>query len=559
MERVCRVTTVGGRLRAVDAFGDEALDVAGLPGEGSWVAVREDGTYWTLARAGTRLAELVALVSRAGIRAVQGSEAEAEARAVGEDLALDTLADFRHLPLVPIDEVTSRDLDQAVAVERRGEGWVVWYALADAAWFVRPGSMLYEESIARGSTYYLPGLVVPMLPRVLSEGRISLNAGEDRRAMLFELTLDATGRCVDRAIHRARIHCRHKLDFRSVQAFLEGAEVTWDDDVQASLRLLPEVGRRRMELAEERGVVRYRRTEVDVHLEGLRFVALDGPRNDVERYNEQISLLTNVQGALFLLEDADRHPDVEPIYRVHEAPSASRMEELRDLTVAVARDRGLDPSIWVWDPASRPLAAYLEQLPQGPVAQAVHRQAMIVNRPSHFAAVPGLHFGVGADVYGRFTAPMREVVGVYLHHEVWEKLGVVGPLQNHGPEVRDRVVESSNAARELQRKLNRDVNRLVLDDLFASDLAAGRDAREGVVLGLTPSRVHVQLVEPRIDVKVYTAHIERDLGTSLELVDGVVLRGPDGAAVWRLGDRVRVVVVERDDRRDRWNLALRSV
>lgn len=555
MPQVCLVKTIGGRARAVLGGNGAAVDVAGLPPEGSWIDLREDGSYELLAPAGSRQTDLVELVVREGVDPVQDPEVLREAEHVARDLGLDDLADFRHLPLVPIDEVTSRDLDQAVAIERRGEGYVVWYALADAAWFVRPGSALYEASLERGATYYLPGLVVPMLPRLLSEDRISLNAGVDRRAMLFELTLAADGRCVDRAIHRARIRCRHKLDFGGVQRFLDGAEVEWDADVQASLRLLREVGERRIQLADERGVVRYRRTEVDVHLTGLRFIAIDGPRSEVERYNEQISLLTNVQGALFLREDAEEHPEVQPIYRVHEAPSETRFRELVHLTRAFARVHGLPEEVWVWDPQRRPLADYLDDLPPGPQARAIHRQAMVVNRPSHFASEPGRHFGVGADVYGRFTAPMREVVGIYLHHEVWEKLGQA--QVGHDEALRDRVVDVSNRARERQRLFNREVNRMVLDDLLAADLAAGGPGREGVVLGLTPSRLHVQLDEPRVDVKVYVRHLEQACGETFQLEDGVVMAG--GTTRFRLGDRVRVQVLGEDAGRDRWELTLHPV
>lgn len=550
MQVVCEVKSIGGRLRAVDGDG-RAFDVAGLPDEGAWIELRGDGGYRLLAGAGSRLADLIGLVVGHGVSPIQDDVVDEEANRVAGDLALDELPDFRHLPLVPIDETTSRDLDQAVAIEPRGDGWVVWYALADAAWFVRPGSALYAASLERGATTYLPGLVVPMLPRILSEDRISLNAGVDRRAMLFELTLDADGRCIERAIHRARIHCRHKLDFGSVQRFLDGEMVNWYADVQASLRRLAEVGRARMKLAEDRGVVQYRRTEVDVHLHGLVFVALEGPRNDVERYNEQISLLTNVQGALFLLE-RETDPRVQPIYRVHEAPSETRYQELHALTVALARVHDL-PDDWIWN-EEEPLAEYLARLPRNPIGRAVHRQAMIVNRPSHFASTPGAHFGIGADVYGRFTAPMREVVGVYLHHEVWAALALTDSGQDG--DLRKRVVDVSNAARERQRRLNREVNRMVLDDLFSTDPSATFD---GVVLGMTPSRVHVQLDEPRVDVKVYVTHLEGAWRADLQVVDGVALVDGSGGMWVRLGEPVQVEVLGRDARSDRWELGIRPV
>ncbi|MCB9676153.1 MAG: RNB domain-containing ribonuclease [Alphaproteobacteria bacterium] len=558
MERYGVVARVGKGRRVVDAFGDRAAMTGEVEqAEGTWVTVDGGAVTGTLAEAGSGLAELYAIAAKAGLSPLHSDEARAEAAALAASPGIDdaTLVDLTHLPLVTIDEVSSRDLDQAVCIERDRDGFVVWYALADASWYVRPGMALYREAVERGSSYYLPGLVLPMLPKVLSEDVVSLNAGVDRRAMVFELRLDAEGRAVERRIHRARVHSRHKLAFDWVQAFLEGGEVDWDADVQASLRLLPEVGERRIVLAEERNVVRYRRAEVEVRLEGLRFVALDEPRNDVERYNEQISLLTNIEGARFLLEGDTEDDAVEPIYRVHEAPGDERFEELRRATIEIARLHGLDPDLWVWRPEREGLNAYLDRLPHDYVGQAIHRQAMIANRPSHFASMPGLHYGVGADVYGRFTAPMREIVGIFLHNEAWEKIAghaLVPEALTRG--LRQRVIDASNEARERQRQFDRDANRLVLDHLFE-----GQDARTypATVLGITATRIHVQLDSPKIDVKVYVPHVERAWGDSLVLAPGGAgLLDAAGRCRLRLGDRVQVHVVRRDTKRDRWELAL---
>jgi exoribonuclease R len=100
------------------------------------------------------------------------------------------LADQTARAFVTVDGEGTRDLDQALHVEAHGEGFVVRYAIADASWFVRPGSALFSEALRRGASYYLPGLSAPMLPRELSEGLVSLNPGVDRRAIVFEMHVD---------------------------------------------------------------------------------------------------------------------------------------------------------------------------------------------------------------------------------------------------------------------------------------------------------------------------------------------------------------------------------
>lgn len=495
-------------------------------------------------------AALVDILSDHGLQQGHPADVEDEAQALAASPFLDdpTLDELRDVPFVTIDERTSLDLDQAVAVEATDDGFRLWYAIADAAWFVRPGTRLFDEALRRGASYYLPGLVIPMLPRVLSEDVVSLNPQVDRRALVFELTLGADGRCVGRRLRRGRVRSRAKLSYDGVQAWLDGAappEVPLSADVQRSLRLLHELGEARLRLAEERDVVRYRRTELDVGLDGARFVAVRDLRNDVERHGEQVSLLCNVEGARFLLDGGD---DVRPIYRTHDAPLPERLAELSHLIDAIADLHGL-PDRWRWHPGDS-LAAYLASLPvRGPrerIARAIHRQAVIANRGASFSADPGPHHGVGADVYARLTAPMREIVGVYLHGEVWHRLGLQ-PSMVDGP-LRDEVIARSNQARSVQSALDRVANRLVLDQLFDE---APR-ARHATIMGLTRTRVHLQLDEPPIDAKAYVAHLA-DLTTR---DDGAALVRSDGTVAHRVGDEVAISVEGRDARSDRWRLAV---
>ena len=114
--------------------------------------------------------------------------------AASASAALPDLPDRRDVELLTIDPPGSRDLDQALHLERRGAGFRVHYAIADVASFVTPGGALDAEAHARGQTIYLPGEKVPLHPPVLSEGAASLLPGQDRPAFLWTLDLDGDGR-----------------------------------------------------------------------------------------------------------------------------------------------------------------------------------------------------------------------------------------------------------------------------------------------------------------------------------------------------------------------------
>lgn len=478
------------------------------------------------------------------------------------------LVDRTAWPFVTVDAATSRDLDQALFLAREGDGYLVAYAIADAAFYVRPGSALFAEALKRAASYYLPGFSVPMLPRALSEGLVSLNPDGPRRALLFLHRLDARGQLLDTRLERARVRSHGKLAFADVQRLVDApaSSPLAGAPYEESLHLLREVGRLRMALAAERGLVRYRREEVQVHLdgEGLSFAVMEAVRDEVELWNEQLSLLCNAEGGRLLREHPS--PALQPIYRVQEGPDPARLAQLARLTERVAALHQLPSTPWQWDGAATPLAEYLARLPVPPpgttedrVARALARQAVMVNLRSEYSTEPGRHAGVGAEPYARFSAPMREVVGVFLHKEMVELLSG-GPGDAAADQaLRGQVVEAANRARATQRRVQDLANEVVLDRLFAPEVQrppAQRTRFAGTVMGLTSAKVHVRLDAPPLDVKLYLYDLARAFdGAWLEVAEeGAVLRKKGGAPVLLLGQAVTLVVDRRDPKTKRWVL-----
>lgn len=131
------------------------------------------------------------------------------------------LVDRTALPFVTIDGEHSKDLDQALLVDREGPGFIVAYAIADASFYVRPGSALLAEAMKQGRELLLPGFSVPMLPRPLSEGLVSLNPDGARRAIIFFHHLDAHGELTHTRLERARVKSHAKLAWGDVQKLVD--------------------------------------------------------------------------------------------------------------------------------------------------------------------------------------------------------------------------------------------------------------------------------------------------------------------------------------------------
>ena len=546
---------------------DKALPVGAIvrvpasPAEGTEVLAAPD----------TARARLYRILARNGVDPIHPGPVLAEAAAFQGAPGIDdpNLVDRCDLPFVTIDNEDSRDLDQALCVERLGEGYRVFYALADAAHFVRPGSALIEEALERGTSYYLPSLCVPMLPPVLSEDLVSLNAEVERRALLFVLDLDAEGRSTRTALERARIRSRAKLSYPGVQDYHDAPQghALSGQDFTESLDLLRVVGELRITLSRARGVVEYNRSELSLSLEadGARFKVGVRERNEVERWNEQISLLCNMEGAE-LLERGAALEHVQAVFRVHPAPLHRRLDELEGIIRALVEHRGL-PQDWRWQRESEELADYLNRLEaldsEPRVVATIRRQIRYANRASTFQADVGRHHALGVDGYARFSAPMREVVGIFTHKEGLERLGLAAPGEDAADEaLRERAINAANAAKKRQNVMTKAAVGLAIEQLLRDELDLSpedRPVRTGAVFGLRSSKLYVALDDFPIELKVYRDDLEAAYGCRYTLNSAQSCLGPvEGgeAPAFGLGDEIRLRTKDYDPERRRWTFEI---
>ena len=207
--------------------------------------------------------------------------------------------DRTDLELVTLDPPGSKDLDQALHIAPGPDGgFVVSYAIADVAAFVRPGDPVDAEAHRRGATRYAPDRRTPLHPPVLSEGAASLLPDQVRPALLWTITLDARGATTDAEVVRARVRSREQLTYAQAQAELDDPGPTGP---RPTLALLARVGPLRQQRERERGGVSLDIPEQEVvpgeHGWSLAYRA----PLPVEGWNAQISLLTGMAAAHLML------------------------------------------------------------------------------------------------------------------------------------------------------------------------------------------------------------------------------------------------------------------
>ncbi|MCW0214211.1 MAG: RNB domain-containing ribonuclease [Pseudonocardia sp.] len=307
--------------------------------------------------------------------------------------------DATDVELVTIDPPGSKDLDQAVGIERTPTGFVVHYAIADLGAVVESGGVLDAEVRRRGQTFYLPDGSVPLHPPVLSEGAASLLPDGDRPAVLWRITLDEAGETQDVQVGRAMVRSHAQLDYAGVQADVDAGR-----PLPAALAALPELGPRRRALAVARGAVELELPEQEIVRIGDGWTVEVRRRTAVEDWNAEISLLTGMSAARMMLDAG------VGLLRTLPAPDPTDIEALRRTALGL----GI-----AWPDGATPAAvlAGLRSAEGSPHVLALRRAATSLLRGAAYTWFgpgqappedPG-HGGIGAP-YAHVTAPLRRLV-----------------------------------------------------------------------------------------------------------------------------------------------------
>lgn len=412
--------------------------------------------------------------------------------------------DASDIPFVTIDPAGSRDLDQAVHISRDGDGYLVRYAIADVASFVRPGSALDEETQRRGETLYFPDARVPLHPPVLSEGAASLLPGQLRPAVLWQITLDSAGRPTHVDVRRARVRSTAQLDYAVVQRGLESG--TLPDAVT----LLQDVGVRRLALARARHAINLDLPQEEVEKDGSAWrLAIRKPQA-VEDYNAEISLLTGMCAASLMLEHG------HGILRTLPEPDEGALRSLRRAARALRVE---------WPDGAQP-GDVLATLDRGdPRHVVLFEHATSLLRGAGYTAFDGTapehrrHAGIGAP-YAHVTAPLRRLVDRYAI-EICLALQAEQPVPQW---VRDRLDTLPTTMRDADHRAH-EIERAVVDateawllhervgDVFAALVIDADNHAATIILDDPPVRARCAGKNLPVGEKVQVRLIEADVAT----------------------------------------------
>jgi len=484
-----------------------------------------------------RAVSLIAIHTH-GIPSVFRRETEQEAEAAKAP-TLHGRENWRHVPFVTIDPPDAKDHDDAVYAEPDNArdnlgGFIVHVAIADVASYVKPGSALDREALARGNSVYFPDRVVPMLPERISNDLCSLRAREDRPALAVRMIIGADGRKRSHTFHRVLMRSVAKLSYQQAQSAIGGRP---DEDTE----MLVEPVLAPLYAAYETAVrARAERQPLDLDLPERKILlkgdgtvdrVITPERLEAHRLIEEFMILANVAAA----ETLER-ARVPLIYRVHDEPGMEKVVALREflatLDIPFQKSGILKPELF-----NRVLA----RVKGRDAEQLVNEVVLRTQAQAEYSSENYGHFGLNLRRYAHFTSPIRRYADLIVHRGLVRAL----KLGNDGlPDSADQKtlaeISAQISATERRAML---AERETADRLIAHFLADRVGANfDGRISGVTRAGLFVKLHDTGADGFVPA----RTIGDEYFRYDekGHAMVGSRSGETYRLGDPVTVKLIE---------------
>jgi ribonuclease R len=444
--------------------------------------------------------------------------------------------DLRGIPLVTIDPPDAKDFDDAVAVMplENKPGFRLIVAIADVSFYVTPGSELDAEAIRRGTSTYVPGGVVPMLPHKLSSGLCSLKPGEDRLVFAAFLDYAPGARLISKRFATAVIRSRASLSYTQAQEILEGrSEMRIETDLAASFTNMKALFEQLLEQRKARGTVDLDIPEAKVWInEAGEIESIEkAQRFAAHRIIEEFMIAANRAVAEYLDEK-----ELPGLFRIHEAPAEEKIAVFADLS------RSLGYRFEAESVTGTEINRYLESLKDAPEAGYLNVLLLRSFKQARYSETDTGHFGLALDHYSHFTSPIRRYPDLEIHRLLKKALAGYKRKKDIDLAHARNAQVAEDCSRNEQRAVSVERKALSLCQAEYMERFVG-DAFEGHINGVTNFGFFVQIESPYVEGMVHVSKLP-DYFQFDE--DAHALVGERSGRRFRLGDKVDVRLIGVD-------------
>ncbi len=441
--------------------------------------------------------------------------------------------DLRDEIIFTIDGEDARDFDDAVSISKKGKNYILGVHIADVGNYVKYGTELDGEAYLRGTSSYFPNLVLPMLPKSLSNGICSLNEGVDRLTLSCIMEVKPSGEVVSHKICESVINSKKRFTYNQVYDVICGKEDAVKEFAQfkESILTMNELSHILGELKKKNGMLDLDIPEPYFELDENEKVKVVEPRerNDAHILIENFMVLAN--------ETVAKHYATRKypfIYRVHEKPTrdkiASFLYFVNSLGVATPEQVGdVEPAY---------LQDVLKSLEGKEFEKTCNKVLLRSLQKARYCEDCLGHFGLALDYYCHFTSPIRRYPDLCIHRIIKEDLKNNGLSAVRKEELNDFVVDAS--LRSSEREKNATEAERDVDDLYKAYYMQDHlnEEFDAIISGVQPYGFYVEL-DNTVEGLVRVENLPEDAYLYYEKT--FKLKGQNHC--YGLGDKVRVKAV----------------
>ena len=322
------------------------------------------------------------------------------------DEALEGRRDLTGETVITIDPVDARDFDDAISLTEHPDGTAtLGVHIADVPYFVPEDSAIDLEARERGTSVYLPTMVVPMLPEVLSNGVCSLQEGRTRLTKSVFIRFDAQGEPIQVDLANAYIKSAQRLTYEQATDAIEGKAGGLPPNVVELLAAMNRLARRLLTRRQREGYLELDLPKVDLELSDEGKVVAAHPEDT--SFSHKIIEMFMVEANEAVAREFDKY-NLTYMRRIHPDPDDEAAEDLMHYARSVGHNLN--------NPRDRhELQSLLNAVRGKPEAYGIHLVVLRSLKRAEYSIKKEGHFALASNAYCHFTSPIRRYPDLTIH------------------------------------------------------------------------------------------------------------------------------------------------
>ena len=444
--------------------------------------------------------------------------------------------DLTNQTIFTIDGDDTKDIDDAISIEKKGNNYILGVHIADVSYYVKEGMAVYDEAYKRGTSVYLVDRVIPMLPHKLSNGICSLNPMLERLAISCIMEIDSNGKVVSSEIFESIIKSRKQMTYKNVNKILNDEEIPEGyEEFVDDLKIMEELANILRKTKVKKGYLDFDTDEAKILVDekGKPIDVVLRERGKGEKLIEDFMIAANETVA-----ETIYHMDLPFVYRIHETPDDEKVDEflnqISQLGIVVKGERNFK--------YPKSMQKILDQIKEHEEFKVLSNSLLRCMKKAVYKEENVGHYGLASRCYTHFTSPIRRFPDTTVHKLLREYLfnkpddkklnkliikysSYLPPLCAHTSEMERESIECE-----------RDVEDMKMAEYMENHIG---DVYEGFISSVMNFGIFVQL-DNMIEGLVHINELKGDYYIFDE--NTRVLKGQRKGKIYKLGQKVKVVV-----------------